>query len=1164
MEIAVLGPLSVHGDPRRIGGRDRLVLAALTTAPGEAFSVDRLADILWGDRPPVSFAKNIQGCVSRLRGLLGADAIGTVPNGYRLTVPAGTLDSQRFEELLKQARVLVEDDWAAGRDRLESALGLWRGAAYPELEDWDRGRQEAARLEELRHDAEELLIEGELRDGHHREIVPRARAMVDAAPMREHRWAQLALALYRSHRQAEALEALRRLRALLSDQLGLDPGEEVVQLEAAILNHDADLKAAAVSASPRPRAPRTPPHIPGAPPGGRLAGRVEEVRILGELLRRGIDGSPGAVIVHGEAGVGKTRLVTEGADAARDLGYDVLWGRCTRFGAASWPYAPFAMALEAWLANASTTARADLLAEAPRLASVLPSLVGAEGEESQRLLPEIARGLVRLATRGPVLLVIDDLQWADVSSLDLLGYLIAGFDAQDLVVMATVRDEELDPSHRLHGWLADVRRFPGVRELRLRRLGVDETEQQLKALLGARPSLKLLEAVHGRSLGNAYFTELLARDLDMGSEALAAALPDVLADALLAAWRRLGRDAQEVARLLSVAGRPLTFDEYAVMAGLIALDSQALSRCLVQATAVGVVTVDRDDRYWFHHPLLAEVLYDTFLPGQAVPLHAAIAATLTTPSGSRAGEMRRWGDLALHHERAGAVDEAVRCSLTAAGLAEDLRVFPEQLTHLRRVIELLPRAGEPTRRAVGDDVLLLTRAAEVAALTGDFDAEYDWLDRARMLVDRATHPLLASKILCLWCDAVFNSGHSSERPMVEVHEAVDLASTFPDSVEYVRALSLLSETEFWGGLPAAAEHAEQALGAAVRCGTDLARAVALRAQAYAVFGSGRAIIHESQRVDAERAHELALSIGDPDLIGRTGWALAIFTQWPGETRRVAWSAFGDVAAHGSPIPGACLAIIAAEAALCEGDLAGVRDSLREILPARLAKSAGVAARLTMCELACRLGRLDEADQHLHRAEELLPDFLSMVGLAGARSCAVHLISHGRPERAGQMVLDYVHLDRTDPDTAADLLRLGAWAAADLASIDSSGTGSTGRGQRLLDRLLEEAELLPWDPFAAQPELRSLFEAESARCRRSDDEVDLWHTALDQCASGHWGWEEAVASWRCAEATVRTGPSSQAAAMLERALQLARKMGAKPIERAVVALTAPGADQPATP
>lgn len=1164
MEIAVLGPLSVHGDPRRIGGRDRLVLAALTTAPGEAFSVDRLADILWGDRPPVSFAKNIQGCVSRLRGLLGADAIGTVPNGYRLTVPAGTLDSQRFEELLKQARVLVEDDWAAGRDRLESALGLWRGSAYPELEDWDRGRQEAARLEELRHDAEELLIEGELRDGHHREIVPRARAMVDAAPMREHRWAQLALALYRSHRQAEALEALRRLRALLSDQLGLDPGEEVVQLEAAILNHDADLKAAAVSASPRPRAPRTAPRIPGAPPGGRLAGRVEEVRVLGELLRRGINGSPGAVIVHGEAGVGKTRLVTEGADAARDLGYDVLWGRCTRFGAASWPYAPFAMALEAWLANASTTARADLLAEAPRLDSVLPSLVGAEGEESQRLLPEIARGLVRLATHGPVLLVIDDLQWADASSLDLLGYLIAGFEAQDLVVMATVRDEELDPSHRLHGWLADVRRFPGVRDLRLRRLTVVETEQQLTALLGARPSLTLLEAVQGRSLGNAYFTELLAQDLDMGTEALAAALPDVLADALLAAWRGLGQDAQEVARLLSVAGRPLTFDEYAVMAGLIALDSQTLSRCLVQATAVGVVTVDRDDRYWFRHPLLAEVLYDTFLPGQAAPLHAAIAGTLTTPSGSRAGEMRRWGDLALHHERAGAVDEAIHCSLAAAALAEQLRVFPEQLTHLRRVIELLPRAGEPTRRAVGDDVLLLTRAAEVAALTGDFDAAYDWLDRARMLVDRATHPLLASKILCLWWDAVFTSGHTSERPMVEIRLAVDLASAFPDSVEYVRALSLLSETESWRGLPAAAEHAEQALEAAVRCGTDLARAVALQAQTFAVFGSARAMYHESQRGDAERAHELALSIGDPALLGRTGWALTQFAQWPGETRRVARSAYGDVAAHGSPVPGAWIAIIAAGAALCEGDLTGARDSLREILAARLAKNAGVAARLLACVLACRLGRLDEADQHLHRAEELIPDFLSMVGVDGARACAEHLISHDRPERAGQMVLDHLHLDHGDPDTAADLLRLGAWAAADLASFDSSGTGSTGRGQRLLDRLLQEAELLPWDPFAAQPELRSLFEAESARCRRSDDEVDLWHTALDRCVSAHWGWEEAVASWRCAEATVRTGPSSQAAAMLERALQLARKMGAKRIERAVVALTPPDADQPATP
>ena len=242
MGIQVLGPLAVDGSGR-LGPRDRVVLQALAVRQGRCVTADELTDALWGDTPPPSAHKNLQSCIVRLRKALGSDAIETTADGYRLGAPADDVDAQRFEAEVVRARELLELGEA---DRvcflLEKALGLWRGPAFADLHEWAPARREAGRLEELRRDAEELLLDAQLRGGRAREALSRAHEMVRAAPLRERRWELLALAQYRTGAQGEALRTIRQLRAVLSRELGIDPAPEIVALEQSILRQDPALQ----------------------------------------------------------------------------------------------------------------------------------------------------------------------------------------------------------------------------------------------------------------------------------------------------------------------------------------------------------------------------------------------------------------------------------------------------------------------------------------------------------------------------------------------------------------------------------------------------------------------------------------------------------------------------------------------------------------------------------------------------------------------------------------------------------------------------------------------------------------------------------------------------------------------------------------------------------
>lgn len=242
MGIAVLGSLEVDGRASTLGLRDRVVIQTLAVRPGVVVSRDSLAEAIWGENPPASWAKIVQGCIVRLRKVLGGDAIETTPHGYRLHIHVDHLDHLRFEQLIGRARELL----ALGEPEratylLGEALGLWRGEPFLEISDWAPGRIELERLVELRRDAEDLRTEALLRCGRFREVLGSAVRLVQEAPFRERRWGLLALAQYQDGRQHDALETLHRARSVVVNELGLDPGPDLNSLEQAILHHDPSL-----------------------------------------------------------------------------------------------------------------------------------------------------------------------------------------------------------------------------------------------------------------------------------------------------------------------------------------------------------------------------------------------------------------------------------------------------------------------------------------------------------------------------------------------------------------------------------------------------------------------------------------------------------------------------------------------------------------------------------------------------------------------------------------------------------------------------------------------------------------------------------------------------------------------------------------------------------
>jgi predicted ATPase len=414
--------------------------------------------------------------------------------------------------------------------------------------------------------------------------------------------------------------------------------------------------------------------------GGRVAsptfvGRVEELELLEAASRRAADADPAVVLLGGEAGVGKTRLIAELTSRCA-TGTRVLVGGCVPVGDGALPYAPIVEALRALIVDLGVSAVRELVGPSwPELARLLPAL----GEPDHTVLPdqtaqarlfELLLGLLgRLGEQTPLVLVVEDVHWADRSTRDLLAFLARNLRRERVLLLVTYRNDER-ARQQLGPFLAELDRAGRVERIELTRLDQIQTRAQLVGILGTAPAAALVDAVFARSEGNPFFTEELLAALRAGS----GELPATVRDPLQGRIEALSESAQQVLRLAAAAGRQVPHPLLVAVAGL---DEGPLNGALREAVAHQLLVMV-EDGYQFRHALLREVVDAGLLPGERARLHAAYAHALTEwPELSAGSPAVAAAELAIHWDAAGEPVRALPARVDAGLAAEGTRALPK-------------------------------------------------------------------------------------------------------------------------------------------------------------------------------------------------------------------------------------------------------------------------------------------------------------------------------------------------------------------------------------------------------------------------------------------------------------------------------------------------------
>jgi DNA-binding NarL/FixJ family response regulator len=464
----------------------------------------------------------------------------------------------------------------------------------------------------------------------------------------------------------------------------------------------------------------------------RLVGRSAELAELRRLLGEAAEGTPALVFVAGDSGVGKTRLLAELEHGAEQA----LHGDCVELGEGELAYAPLVGALRP-LARENDPVLASLPAR-NELATLLPEL-GAQAppaSDQGRLFEALLGLLERLGRRAPVLLVLEDIHWADRSTSAFLAFLARSLDAERVLVVASYRTDELHRRHPLRRLLAELERGPRTHRIDVEPFTREELALALEDITGEPPAPALLDRLYARSEGNPLFAEeLLAAGEDGGG-----ALPPTLRDALMLRVERLSGEAQHLLRALAVAG----LADHPLLADAGGLDAGPLREALREAVAANIVVVDAHDRYEFRHALLREVVHDDLLPGERAELHLTLARALErrAPDGA-------WISAAIahHYQQAGDQPAALAAAIAAAREAERVRAPGEAAALLGRALELWTRVPDAAVRAEADHVEVLVRAANAHFMHGDDARALPLLERAVAEVDPDNDPFRAADVI---------------------------------------------------------------------------------------------------------------------------------------------------------------------------------------------------------------------------------------------------------------------------------------------------------------------------------------------------------------------------------------------------------------------------------
>ena len=694
--VRVLGPMevTVNGVPVNVGGpRHRCVLARLIAAHGEVVPAGRLIEDLYAGDPPPGAHAAVQSYVSRLRRALEpgraawarAGVLVASPPGYAVRLGDGTVDAWSFEEEVRQAAGL--DDPAAVHARLSAALACWHGGAFEEFSGLPWADLEASRLEERRLAAMEARADTALRLGRAAQAVADLEWLTTEHPLREEGWRLLALALYQSGRQGDALAALRRVREMLAEELGVDPGPALRDLERDILAQEPRLSAQA-------NGPGAAVHGPGAPgtdvprSSGRYVGRDAELARALHAAAEAARGRPGIVLVTGDAGAGKTALAGQVSQRLAAEGWMVAFGRCPEHDGApaGWP----------WAGALRRLARAVPSVDSRPLAALLDG-DWAPGDDVAaarfRLHQAIGQYLDVVSRTAPLLLVLDDLHQADRETLAILTDVIAGPAPCDAVsspagrvlVLATYRPAEA--GERLDGWLAAL---AGRQPARIALRGLDEAAAgELIRATCARPvDDATVRIIAGRTGGNPFFLKETARLLDSsGAERAVTEVPAGVREVLRHRIAALPAAARTLLLQTSVIGDEA---EASVLAEIADIKESVLLEALDGALRAELVTEPAPGRIRLAHALVRDTLYDNLSQLRRSRLHAQVAAVI---------ERRSPGDVPAlaHHFALAGTDpaKAARYCGLAAGQAEQRFDFHEAARLREQALEFLDQARGP-------------------------------------------------------------------------------------------------------------------------------------------------------------------------------------------------------------------------------------------------------------------------------------------------------------------------------------------------------------------------------------------------------------------------------------------------------------------------------------
>lgn len=906
LQIRVLGPLEIvwGGQPVDLGGlKARALVARLLIDRGLIVSVDRLIDSLWGEHEGEGAEIALRSTISRLRKRLREagipeDIIVTRAPGYVLQVAAEMTDVYAFEQMAADGKRQLSLHHATEAVRvLEEAQNLWRGAAYSEVRDEPFARAEARRLEEMLLAAIETRLDASFTLGDHESIIGELETLTSRHPMREHLWSRRMLALYRSGRQAEALRVYQDLRSSLVNELGIEPGHDVAWMEHAILTQDPALSFAipkelamggrglaedhaVTAAGGDSHGYRV--RIPTSPSQGPLVGRELESALLREWWVSVGQGASGLLLVEGDPGIGKTRLVGELARSAEREQAIVLWGRCDEDPVA--PFQPFAEALGRYFhavpADRISRMPSWQLGELSRLVLRLREFAtpyeGDAGDPENnrfRFFEAVAATLSELSSNGSLLMVVDDLHFADQPSLLLLRHLLRNSEMVKLGIIGIYIDTEVPFGHPLRQALSDLRADRAAETVHLEGLNEAGVEELVRSWpqVPAEVVPRLCKLTDGNPL---FLEEMLGQLSERDAEhtgghsdpSVPADLepPEAIRELVARRVSRLPEDVIYLLQAAAVAGQECEASVVAEAAELSpdqqldAFDRAEESRLLRRVG--GLVR----DRYTFTHGLVRDAIYGELLRGRRVRYHHKIAlATERVHSESISAYVN---ELAHHYYMGSALagaDKAVSYCIAAGERALRLLAFEEAVSHLTRALEVAERFGDADQSALCDAVIALAEAQNRA---GDTDSANENFARAAALARTIGDPeRLAITAL--------RAGPLSFLGVVDAHdEQIELLEEalvgLPGEDSHLRArvtaqlalvIVALTGVPGPGVLERALELSSDAVAMARRLGDRLALGYALRSRINVLWGIDPA---PERLAAATELGEIANDVGD--------------------------------------------------------------------------------------------------------------------------------------------------------------------------------------------------------------------------------------------------------------------------------------------------------------